>query len=99
MLYTILYDITDNKTRNKVIMKCKNYGLIRTQKSIFMGELTKNKAEMLTIEIKEFSFSENDKVFVIPACDSCFTSKEIVGKIEEEKIKDRNFVIISNEGR
>ena len=96
MLYTVLYDIGSNNIRNKVIMKCKNYGLVRVQKSIFMGELTKNKAEMLTIEIKKFSFSENDKVFVIPACDSCFTSKEIVGKIEENKIKDRNFVIISN---
>ena len=94
MLYTILYDISDTKIRNKVVMKCKNYGLVRTQKSIFMGELTKNKAEMLTLEIKEFKFSEKDRIFVIPACDSCFTNKAIVGKIEEDKIKDRNFVII-----
>ena len=60
MLYTILYDIRENNLRNKINMKCKNYGMIRVQKSIFMGELTKNKAEMLGIEIKEFSFSRND---------------------------------------
>lgn len=100
MLYTALYDISENSLRNKIIMKCKNYGLVRIQKSIFMGELTKNKAEMLAIDIKTFQFKPTDKIFIFPACNSCFDGKMTIGIIDESKLKGKDFIIISgkNEG-
>lgn len=96
MLYVVLYDITDDKIRNKVVMKCKNYGLIRVQKSIFMGNLTRNKAEMLALELKNFTFQSSDKIFIFPSCNSCFDEKQIVGLLDEEKLKDKDFIIIQN---
>lgn len=35
MLYWVMYDISETKTRNKAVKICKNKGLYRVQKSIF----------------------------------------------------------------
>lgn len=94
MLYWLIYDISDNKTRSKIASKCKNYGLFRIQKSSFIGELSKNKMEMLALEIKDLRFGEQDCVFIIPSCKSCFSDKEIMGNLDEERIKQKDFVII-----
>ena len=94
MLYWIIYDISSNKLRNKIGRICKNYGLFRVQKSSFMGETSKNKIEMLVLEIKNLNPQQSDCVFIIPACKECFSNKDIIGKLDEEKIKDKDFVII-----
>ncbi|MBI5347118.1 MAG: CRISPR-associated endonuclease Cas2 [Candidatus Aenigmarchaeota archaeon] len=53
MLYWIIYDISDNKKRLKISEKCKNYGLYRVQKSAFLGNVSRNKLDMLAIELKD----------------------------------------------
>lgn len=95
MLYWVIYDISENKVRSRVASKCKNYGFERIQKSAFMGDITKNKAEMLSIEIGETIKGTKDCVFIIPSCNSCFGSKIIHGNFDEEKVKAKDFVIIS----
>lgn len=97
MLYWLIYDISENKIRSKIASKCKNYGFFRVQKSSFMGDLSRNKMEMLALEIKELKMGEQDCVFIIPSCKSCFTDKEIMGNFDEEKIRSKEFVIIQNE--
>lgn len=97
MLYWIIYDISENKIRNKIVSICKNYGFFRVQKSSFMGDLSKNKMEMLALEIKELDLGEDDCVFIIPSCKSCFSGKEIMGRLDEEKIKEKDFYIIQND--
>lgn len=97
MLYWLIYDISDNKIRNKIASKCKNYGLFRVQKSSFLGNLSKNKSEMLILEIKELELKKDDCIFMIPTCKSCFSYKEIIGKLDEERLKDKGFVIFQND--
>lgn len=97
MLYWLIYDISNNRIRNKISSKCKNYGLIRVQKSSFIGDLSKNKAEMLILEIKDLNLGEEDCVFMIPSCKSCFSYKEIIGKLDEERIKNKGFIIFQND--
>ncbi|MEM4318257.1 MAG: CRISPR-associated endonuclease Cas2 [Candidatus Pacearchaeota archaeon] len=97
MLYWLIYDISDNKTRNKIASKCKNYGLFRVQRSSFIGNLSKNKAEMLMLEIKELEVKKGDCIFMIPSCKSCFSCKEIIGKLDEESLKNKGFVIFQND--
>lgn len=97
MLYWLIYDISENKTRNKIASKCKNYGLFRVQKSSFIGNLTKNRAEMLILEIKDLKLKEEDCVFMIPACKSCFSEREIMGKLDEERLKEKGFAIFQND--
>ncbi|MBW1728438.1 MAG: CRISPR-associated endonuclease Cas2, partial [Deltaproteobacteria bacterium] len=43
VLVWILYDIVDDKARTKVAKACKKYGLIRVQKSVFLGKLESNR--------------------------------------------------------
>ena len=53
VIYTlVLYDIENNKIRNKISNICKDYGLERIQKSVFSGIMSKNLRESMTIELK-----------------------------------------------
>ncbi len=46
-----IYDISNNRFRNRVSRKLKDFGLKRVQKSCFAGDLSQNRLEMLEIEI------------------------------------------------
>ncbi|MCX8175253.1 MAG: CRISPR-associated endonuclease Cas2 [Candidatus Micrarchaeota archaeon] len=95
MFYWIIYDISDNKRRDRVARICKNYGFRRVQKSAFAGETTQNRLEMLELECKEVleSGQDGDCLFVLPACSSCFNSKRItMGSIDERKIRDCGYM-------
>jgi len=93
MIYWVIYDISENGHRLKVSEACKNFGLKRIQKSAFCGIMTKNVAEMLAIRCNEI-LEETDCVFIIPACNQCFSSKIIIGEFDEEKLKDKDFQIV-----
>ncbi|MEM2875063.1 MAG: CRISPR-associated endonuclease Cas2 [Candidatus Hadarchaeales archaeon] len=99
MIWWVIYDIAGNKTRSRAASACMNYGLKRVQKSAFLGELTKNRAEMLALEIKEI-ISPNDCVFLIPCCSNCFKDKIIYGEFDEEAVKKKDWYIVTgdNEG-
>ncbi|MEM7815051.1 MAG: CRISPR-associated endonuclease Cas2 [Candidatus Aenigmatarchaeota archaeon] len=99
MLYWVIYDISNNGIRAKVASKCKNYGLRRVQKSAFIGELTKNRAEMLAMEVESI-LGDSDAVFVMPSCEECFGGKIVSGDFDEDGIRKKDFVIVggSNEG-
>jgi CRISPR/Cas system-associated endoribonuclease Cas2 len=51
---------------------------------------------MLALEIKETVKENTDCVFIIPSCKECFTSKDITGHFDEEKVKHKEFLILSN---
>ncbi|MBI4039327.1 CRISPR-associated endonuclease Cas2, partial [Candidatus Daviesbacteria bacterium] len=72
MVYWVIYDISKNNIRSKVSNLCKDYGLKRIQKSAFSGNLTRNKAEMLSLEIKKIMKSKNDKVLIFPSSEEEF---------------------------
>jgi CRISPR-associated protein Cas2 len=93
MIYWVIYDISENSRRSKVSEECKNFGLVRIQKSSFIGKMTKNTAEMLAIKCREI-IDKNDCVFLIPACSNCFSDKIIIGKFEEDKLKSKDFLIV-----
>ncbi|MBI2546943.1 MAG: CRISPR-associated endonuclease Cas2 [Candidatus Aenigmarchaeota archaeon] len=94
MLHWVVYDITNNGKRTKVSKICKNYGLKRVQKSAFLGDVTRNRIEMLSIEVKEVLKDSNDCVFIFPSCDSCFGSKIIEGILKEDSVRKKDFLII-----
>jgi len=64
MLTWVIYDITSNKTRNNVIKKCKNAGLYRVQKSVFLGELESNKFDELKLVLDNIIDKDVDSVYV-----------------------------------
>ncbi|RJP56750.1 MAG: CRISPR-associated endonuclease Cas2 [Candidatus Auribacter fodinae] len=96
MLYWLIYDISSNSKRLKVSEKCKDYGLYRVQKSAFLGDLSKNKAEMLLEEVQDImAESEGDCVFMFPACKGCFSSRAIIGEFNESLIEEKEFVFLA----
>jgi len=80
VLVWLLYDITENKSRTKVAKACKQYGLVRVQKSIFLGKLELNRFE----ELSEFCLDQinekTDSVYLFPFCQEDFRRIKVLGQ-------------------
>lgn len=97
-MWWVIYDIQQNKKRTKIAEICKNYGFFRVQKSVFIGNCSKNKIEMLATEINDVvSEEDSDYVFIIPSCEKCFSAKLIIGFIDEERLKEASFRFVGEE--
>ena len=95
MLYWVIYDIGDNRLRSKIAVCCKNYGLVRVQKSAFLGFLTPNRADMLAIEVKEaIGKNKTDAVFIIPTCKQCYKDKKILGQLDEDLVQEQEYRLV-----
>jgi len=99
MIYWVIYDISANGTRSRVASACKNYGFKRIQKSAFLGNITKNKADMLAIQCRDMVKEEGDCVFIIPACEQCFRGKEVLGTLDETAARKLDYLIVGEDGR
>lgn len=49
----VLYDVTDDKRRSKVMNACKDYGLARMQFSAYLGKLTRTARRELETRIEK----------------------------------------------
>ena len=49
----LIYDIPDDRARQKIADACLDYGLERIQYSAFLGELTRTHQRALFVEIKK----------------------------------------------
>jgi len=95
MLYWVIYDISVTPTRSKVASCCKNYGLVRVQKSAFLGQVSTNRVEMLALDIRGALGGNNkDAVFIIPACKQCYKAKIIIGSLDEEKVREKDYYLV-----
>ncbi len=66
MLIWVIYDIGENKVRGKIAKHCKNIGLYRVQKSVFLGEVEENLIDELKLKIEDMIDLEKDSVYVFP---------------------------------
>ena len=82
----LIYDITDNKKRNKVIKSAQKKGLYRVQKSAFLGTINKNKFDELKIECEQIIDEETDSVYLFPLCEKDFKSVVALGQAFDEKL-------------
>lgn len=81
----VFFDISDDRTRNRVGERCMDFGLIRIQYSGFVGRLTKNKREELYLKIlKEVEGKENVKVLIQVVCEKCLENALVIGEISLE---------------
>jgi CRISPR-associated protein Cas2 len=79
MLTWVVYDIVNNKIRNKVAKLCKEYGLYRVQKSAFLGNLNKNEIDELGLRCKELIDLEKDSLYLFPMCEDDFKKVRMLG--------------------
>ncbi len=86
ILVWILYDISNNKNRTKIAKECKKAGLIRVQKSIFLGKIKWNRFDELTEMFDELIDEETDKVYLFPFCQDDFKQIKVLGQGFDKKL-------------
>jgi CRISPR-associated protein Cas2 len=92
MLTLVIYDISEDSKRTKLLHYLKQYGLRRIQYSGLKGDLDANDRHVLIEEVPKFLSGDKDSIYVIPLCSSCIRTVSIVSKRkgefdEDEKVK------------
>ncbi|MBF0538986.1 MAG: CRISPR-associated endonuclease Cas2 [Nitrospirae bacterium] len=79
MLTWVIYDIGSNKARGRVAKICKEYGLQRVQKSVFLGTLSNNDTDELGLRCKELIDLDVDSLYIFPMCGDDFRKVRLLG--------------------
>ena len=86
MLVWAIYDISSTKVRNRVIRFCKNIGLYRVQKSVFLGDINSNEIDELKVQSEEIIDPETDSVYIFPMCEADFKKAILLGQAFDEDL-------------
>jgi len=72
-----------------VSIYCKDYGLYRVQKSVFLGTLSKNEVDELSLKCDDIINKKEDSVYIFPMCDEDFKKVKLLGQaFNKEMVKD-----------
>lgn len=85
-LVWIIYDIVEDKPRTKIAKRCKEAGLYRVQKSVFLGTLERNRLDELRLQIEELADKEVDSVYLFPMCEGDFKKVILLGQAFDKKL-------------
>nr|MDQ2695630.1 CRISPR-associated endonuclease Cas2 [Pseudomonadota bacterium] len=85
-LVWIIYDITINSIRSKVAKRCKEAGLYRVQKSVFLGSIERNRLDELRMQIEELMDKNTDSVYIFPLCQPDFKKVITLGQAFDRKL-------------
>lgn len=85
MLTWVIYDITDDKIRRKIIKECKNTGLYRVQKSVFLGEIEDNDFDELKIKIEDIVNLDEDSVYIFPMSKKELNKAGLIGQVFDKE--------------
>ena len=89
MLTWLIYDISENKPREKVATLCKNAGLYRVQKSVFLGDMEKNRIDELSLQCDNIIDPKTDSVYIFPMCQDDFKKVKTCGNaFDKELVSD-----------
>ena len=64
----VIYDIPNDRLRNKVADICLDYGLDRIQFSAFLGNLSRNHQEELMLKVEQRMDDNPGNIQLIPIC-------------------------------
>jgi CRISPR-associated protein Cas2 len=79
MLVWLIYDIRENKVRNQIVKLCKNAGLYRVQKSVFLGSIEYNRLDELFLQCSEYLDEDIDSLYLFPQCRADFKKVKTAG--------------------
>ena len=89
----VFYDIQEDKKRRKVIDRLVEYGFVRVQFSVFLGEIESKKLEKLKKKMEKTEVFENpaNSILYFPICEKDFDNAYFIDKKRLYKgIKERN---------
>ncbi|MEM2184718.1 MAG: CRISPR-associated endonuclease Cas2 [Candidatus Methanomethylicia archaeon] len=85
----VIYDITNDKIRLAIAQACKEAGLIRIQKSAFIGEINAQTRKHLKKKLTKILGKNKGNIQIFQICDADLKLREIIGEPyteEEEEI-------------
>jgi CRISPR-associated protein Cas2 len=86
MICWVLYDIKLNKPRSKVAKICKQSGLYRVQKSVFLGSLEDNERDTLELWVSDLIDEETDSVYIFPMSKNELRQTALLGQAFDKKL-------------
>ncbi len=69
MKVLVVYDIANDSLRSKIAEILKDFGLMRIQKSAFIGYLSSQERKDLEKVLSRKSLEGNDRIDIFPICD------------------------------
>lgn len=81
----VVYDIENDRIRNKIFNACKDYGLEHIQFSAFFGELNHNRRGELKQRLKRTLGQKAGKILICPVCDKDLRLMDEIVVYEEEE--------------
>ncbi|MCA9197163.1 MAG: CRISPR-associated endonuclease Cas2 [Planctomycetales bacterium] len=73
-----IYDVSSDRIRKKLADQLLNCGLIRVQKSVFLGTLDNNRIDELAL-FAESILAANDQLYIIPIHRDDLNAARIIG--------------------
>ena len=86
VLVWIVYDIAENKPRTRVAKACKQFGLQRVQKSVFLGRLENSRFDELCEVCRELIDEATDSIYLFPFCQEDFRRISVLGQGFDRKL-------------
>lgn len=86
MICWVLYDIKKDKPRGKVAKICKQAGLYRVQKSVFLGSLEDNDKDTLELAVTDLIDEETDSVYIFPMSKNELRQTALLGQAFDKKL-------------
>ena len=74
----VIYDIPDDRIRNKIGEACKDYGLERIQYSAFLGDMNHNRREELRLRLQRTLGKKEGNIQIYPFCDKDLKLKKTI---------------------
>ena len=79
----IIYDIPDDRVRQKVADACLDYGLQRLQYSAFCGDLTRTNQRALFVEIRKRLGRKAGNVQLFPLDEKSWNGRRVIAQEDE----------------
>ena len=94
MMTWFIYDITDDRNRSRLIKIAQKHGLYRVQKSVFLGNVNKNKMDEIILESKKIINLKEDSVYIFPMCEKDFKMAVLLGQsFDKELVTDKKSML------
>ena len=86
MLTWVLYDISEDRRRERAARACLQSGLYRVQQSVFLGTLGANELDELVVRLEALIDAGQDSVFAFPMCRPDFAKAVLLGQAFDEQL-------------
>lgn len=89
MLTWVIYDISNDRVRGKAARSSLQAGLVRVQKSVFLGTLSESERDELTVQLEALIDPEADSVYIFPMCRPDFNKVGLLGQaFDRDRVTD-----------